>query len=839
MLGSLLAKVIGSKNDRELKGLSLILDEVSDLEPAMMCLSDGELKAKTPYFKERLSSSAELDDILVEAFAVAREAARRTLLMRPFDVQVIGGLVLHEGKIAEMKTGEGKTLAATMPLYLNALSGEGCHLVTVNDYLAKRDAEWMGPIYKFLGLTVGVIVHGMDDDERRKAYNADITYGTNNEFGFDYLRDNMKFSLEDYVQREFSYAIVDEVDSILVDEARTPLIISGPSEESTDKYYNINQVIPKLRRDKDYTIDEKSRTVVLTEEGVAKVEGYLKVQNLFEPRNMEILHHVNQGLKAHTLFKRDVDYLVKDGQVIIVDEFTGRVMPGRRYSDGLHQALEAKEKVKIERENQTLAAITFQNYFRMYKKLAGMTGTADTEAAEFNKIYNLDVVVVPTNMPMIRVDNSDVIYKTEAEKFNAVIEEIKELHKGKRPVLVGTISIEKSELLSRHLSRTGIKHHILNAKHHEKEAEIIAQAGQPGMVTISTNMAGRGTDIKLGEGVAEMGGLHILGTERHESRRIDNQLRGRAGRQGDLGSSRFYLALADDLLRIFGAERISSIMDRIGMEENQPIEHNLISRAIENAQKKVEAHNFDIRKHLLEFDDVMNRQRQVIYEQRKRALKGEDLWSDVEEMLEELVDGIVSQYVDEKSHPEEWNLRGLDDIVFKQFSLRLNLSGTGRNLSRDAIEDTLIDSVKTLLKNKEEEYGKPLMDYLMKVIMLQSIDSHWKDHLLSMDHLKEGIGLRGYGQKDPVREYQKEGYEMFMEMIHRVKEDTIEKLCIVRIKKEEEIEEMREEASQDYIMSRGEQMAETSTVKRDTKKVGRNDPCPCGSGKKYKKCCGQ
>jgi preprotein translocase subunit SecA len=839
MLGSLLGKVIGSKNDRELKRLSFTLDEVNDLEPAMMGLSDRELKAKTPYFKERLSSGTELDDILVEAFAVAREAARRTLLMRPFDVQVIGGLVLHEGKIAEMKTGEGKTLAATMPLYLNALSGEGCHLVTVNDYLAKRDAEWMGPIYKFLGLTVGVIVHGMDDTERRMAYNADITYGTNNEFGFDYLRDNMKFSLEDYVQREFSYAIVDEVDSILIDEARTPLIISGPSEESTDKYYNINQVIPKLRRDKDYTIDEKSRTVVLTEEGVARVEGYLKVQNLFEPRNMELLHHVNQGLKAHTLFRRDVDYLVRDGQVIIVDEFTGRVMPGRRYSDGLHQALEAKEKVKIERENQTLAAITFQNYFRMYKKLAGMTGTADTEAAEFNKIYNLDVVVVPTNMPMIRVDNSDVIYKTQAEKFNAAIEEIKELHKEKRPVLVGTISIEKSELLSRYLSRTGIKHHVLNAKHHEKEAEIIAQAGQPGMVTISTNMAGRGTDIKLGEGIAELGGLHILGTERHESRRIDNQLRGRAGRQGDLGSSRFYLALEDDLLRIFGAERISSIMDRIGMEENQPIEHNLISRAIENAQKRVEAHNFDIRKHLLEFDDVMNRQRQVIYEQRKKVLKGEELWTDVEEMLEELVEQIVSEYVDEKSHPEEWNLRGLDDIVFKQFSLRLNFSETGRNLSREAIEETLIDAAKSLLKKKEEEYGKPLMDYLMKVIMLQCIDFHWKDHLLSMDHLKEGIGLRGYGQKDPVREYQKEGYEMFMEMIHRIKEDTIEKLCIVRIQREEEIEEMREEASQDYIMSRGEQTAETSTVKRDTKKVGRNDPCPCGSGKKYKKCCGQ
>ena len=839
MLGSLLGKVIGSKNDRELKRLSFILDEVNDFEPAMMSLSDAELGAKTPYFKEQLAGGAELGDILAEAYAVAREAARRTLLMRPFDVQVIGGLVLHEGKIAEMKTGEGKTLAATMPLYLNALSGEGCHLVTVNDYLAKRDAEWMGPIYKFLGLTVGVIVHGMDDNERRMAYNADITYGTNNEFGFDYLRDNMKFSLEDYVQREFNYAIVDEVDSILIDEARTPLIISGPSEESTDKYYRINQVIPRLRRDKDYTIDEKSRTVVLTEEGVARVEGYLKVQNLFEPKNMELLHHVNQALKAHTLFRRDVDYLVKEGQVIIVDEFTGRVMPGRRYSDGLHQALEAKEKVKIERENQTLASITFQNYFRMYKKLAGMTGTADTEAAEFNKIYNLDVLVVPTNMPMIRVDYPDVIYKTEAEKFNAVIEEIKELHKEKRPVLVGTISIEKSELLSRYLSRTGVKHHVLNAKHHEKEAEIVAQAGQPGMVTISTNMAGRGTDIKLGEGVAEVGGLHILGTERHESRRIDNQLRGRSGRQGDLGSSRFYLSLADDLLRIFGAERISSIMDRIGMEENQPIEHNLISKAIENAQKRVEAHNFDMRKHLLEFDDVMNRQRQVIYEQRKKVLKGEELWSDVEEMLEEIVEQIVSEYVDEKAHPEEWNLRGLDDIVFKQFSLRLNLSETGSNLSRDAIADMIIDAAKGLLKKKEEEYGKPLMDYLMKVIMLQSIDSHWKDHLLSMDHLKEGIGLRGYGQKDPVREYQKEGYEMFMDMINRVKEDTIEKLCIVRIQREEEIEEMREEASQDYIMSRGEETTGASTVKRDAKKVGRNDPCPCGSGKKYKKCCGQ
>ena len=838
MFFSLLEKVIGSKNDRELKRLSLILDEVNDLEPSIMALSDEELKAKTPYFKEKLQNGAEVDDILVEAFAVAREAARRTVFMRPFDVQIIGGLVLHEGKITEMKTGEGKTLAATLPLYLNALTGEGCHLVTVNDYLAKRDAQWMGPIYNFLGLSVGVIVHGMDDDERRKAYHSDIAYGTNNEFGFDYLRDNMKFNLEDYVQREFNYAIVDEVDSILIDEARTPLIISGPSEESTDKYYKINQIIPVLRKEKDYTIDEKSRTVVLTEEGVARVEKNLKVQNLFEPRNIELLHHVNQALKAHTLFKRDVDYLVKEGQVLIVDEFTGRVMPGRRYSDGLHQALEAKEKVKIERENQTLASITFQNYFRMYKKLAGMTGTADTEAAEFKKIYNLDVVVAPTNMPMIRTDSPDVIYKTEAEKFNAVIEEIKVLHKEKRPVLVGTISIEKSELLSRYLSRTGIKHHVLNAKQHDKEAEIVAQAGQPGMVTISTNMAGRGTDIKLGEGVAELGGLHILGTERHESRRIDNQLRGRSGRQGDMGSSRFYLALEDDLLRIFGAERISSVMDRIGMEENQPIEHKLISKAIENAQKRVEAHNFDIRKHLLEFDDVMNRQRQVVYEQRKRVLKGEDPWADIEDMIEEIVEGIVPDFIDEKSHPEEWNLKGLDDMVFKQFSLRLNFSESGRTLDGDAIVEEIISGVKSMLRNKEQEYGKPIMDYLIKLIMLQSIDTHWKDHLLSMDYLKEGIGLRGYGQKDPIREYQKEGYEMFMDMTHRIKEDTIEKLCIVRIQKEEEIEEMREQERQDYILSRGEDTAAPTTVKSDAKKVGRNDPCPCGSGKKFKKCCG-
>jgi preprotein translocase subunit SecA len=670
------------------------------------------------------------------------------------------------------------------------------------------------------------------------AYHADITYGTNNEFGFDYLRDNMKFTLDDYVQRDFHYAIVDEVDSILIDEARTPLIISGPSEESTDKYYRVNQVIPGLRRDKDYTVDEKSRTVVLTEEGVARVENALKVQNLYEPQNIDTLHHVNQALRAHTLFKRDVDYLVKEGKVIIVDEFTGRVMPGRRYSDGLHQALEAKEHVKVEQENQTLASITFQNYFRMYAKLAGMTGTADTEAEEFGKIYKLEVLVVPTNQPMIREDHPDVIYKTEKEKFSAVIAEIKALNEAGRPVLVGTISIEKSELLSKYLIRAGVKHHVLNAKNHEKEAEIVAQAGQRGAVTISTNMAGRGTDIKLGAGVAELGGLHILGTERHESRRIDNQLRGRSGRQGDMGSSRFYLSLEDDLLRIFGADRISSVMDRIGMEEGQPIEHRLISKAIENAQKRVEGQNFDMRKHLLDYDDVMNRQRQVIYEQRKKVLKGEKLWEDVEEMVEEMAEEMVPEYIDVKAHPEEWDLKGLDERILRQFTLKLNLAATGRELKPEEIVEKIITEVMALLKAKEAEYGKPLMDYLMRVIMLQSIDTQWKENLLAMDHLKEGIGLRGYGQKDPVREYQKEGYDMFMDMIRRVKEDSVEKLCLVQIRREEEVQRIEEKQKRDYIMSRGEDTPAAVTVKRDAAKVGRNDPCPCGSGKKYKKCCG-
>jgi preprotein translocase subunit SecA len=841
MLNYILKKFIGSKNDRELKRLSRILDEINEKEPVIAALSDGELQSKTAYFRQCLNDGMTLDDILPEAFAVVRETARRTVGMRPFDVQVIGGMVLHEGKIAEMKTGEGKTLAATMPVYLNALSGKGAHVVTVNDYLARRDAEWMGPIYRFLGLSVGVILHGLDDAQRKEAYNCDITYGTNNEFGFDYLRDNMKFRIEDYVQREFNFAIVDEVDSILIDEARTPLIISGPSEESTDKYYRINQILPRLKKEDDYTIDEKSRTVVLTEHGVATAEKLLKVENLYEPKNMEILHHVNQALKAHTLFKKDVDYVVKEGQVIIVDEFTGRIMPGRRYSDGLHQALEAKERVKIERENQTLASITFQNYFRMYEKLAGMTGTADTEAAEFKKIYNLDVVVIPTNMPMIREDNSDVIYKTTKEKYGAIIEEIKELHQQNRPVLVGTISIEHSELLSTYLKKTGIKHNVLNAKHHEKEAEIIAQAGQSGAVTISTNMAGRGTDIKLGDGVAQLGGLHILGTERHESRRIDNQLRGRSGRQGDQGSSRFYLSLEDDLLRIFGAERISSVMDRIGMEEGEPIEHGLISKAIENAQRKVEGQNFEIRKHLLEYDDVMNKQREVIYRQRKDVLSGENLRQTVDEMLDEVVDAIVAEYVDEDLHPEEWNLKGLDDMVFKQFGIKEDFTEREKRdgLNAESIREIILLNVTSMMDEKEKNFGRELMDQVMKIVMLQSIDSHWKDHLLGMDHLKEGIGLRGYGQKDPLREYQREGYEMFMDMVYRIKADIIEKLSWVQVQVKEDLDEVQKAREEEYVMSRGDADAAVETVKREGKKVGRNDPCPCGSGKKYKKCCGK
>ncbi len=841
MIGYVLKKIFGSKNERDLKRLAPLVNEINLIEPRVRKLRDEDLRAKTAEFKQKLENGAELDDLLIEAFAVVREASVRTLGMRPFDVQLIGGIVLHQGKIAEMKTGEGKTLAATMPVYLNALLGRGVHVVTVNDYLAKRDSEWMGAIYKFLGLDVGCILHHLDDRERQKAYNSDITYGTNNEFGFDYLRDNMKFNKEDFVQRELFYAIVDEVDSILIDEARTPLIISGPAEKSTNLYYKINRIIPRLKKEIHYTIDEKSRTVALTDEGVAKAEELLGVDNLYDPRHMEILHHVNQALKAHTLFKKDVDYIVKDGQVIIVDEFTGRLMPGRRYSEGLHQALEAKEGVKIESENQTLATITFQNYFRMYDKLAGMTGTAETEAEEFKKIYDLDVVVIPTHKKMIRTDHPDSIYRTEKEKFRAVVREIKELHKIGRPVLVGTVSIEKSEQLSKMLKREGIKHEVLNAKNHEKEAQIVAQAGQRGAVTISTNMAGRGTDIVLGEGVAELGGLHIIGTERHESRRIDNQLRGRAGRQGDPGSSRFYLSLEDDLMRIFAADRISGLMKRVGMEEDEPIEHNLISKAIENAQRRVEAQNFNIRKQLLDFDNVMNTQREVIYKQRREALESSSLRPAVMDMIEDLVADIVETYTDEKLLPEEWQLDDIKKEVERLFNIRLDMQKViDEDMGQEEFLDWLTEVVKNRYEEREKEMGEDLMRDLERFLTLQTVDMHWKDHLLAMDYLKEGIGLRGYGQVDPLVEYKREGHAMFQAMIDKIKEDIIRGLFFIRVEREEDQEKLkREQEQQPMYFSHGDSTAPATKTVRKGKKIGRNDPCPCGSGKKYKKCCGR
>jgi preprotein translocase subunit SecA len=880
MIGSLIKKIVGSKNERELRKIQPLVDKVNQTELKVSPLRDHQLRAKTSEFKERIEQGESLEEILPEAFAVVRETAKRTLGERHYDVQLIGGIVLHEGKIAEMATGEGKTLVSTLPAYLNALKGEGVHIVTVNDYLAKRDSEWMGVIYRFLGLSVGVILHELNDQERKKAYNSDLTYGTNNEFGFDYLRDNMKFTLEDYVQRDLNYAIVDEVDSILIDEARTPLIISGPAEESTDKYYKINRIIPSLKQGKDYQLEEKSHTAFLTEEGVVHVEQLIQVENLYDPRNIEILHHVNQALRAHTLFKKDVDYMVKDGQVVIVDEFTGRLMPGRRWSDGLHQAVEAKENVRIENENQTLATVTFQNYFRMYKKLAGMTGTADTEAAEFRKTYNLDVGH-SYQYASARTNYADVIYKTEDEKFRAVVREIKELYQAGRPVLVGTISIEKSERLSQILKKQGISHNVLNAKHHEREAEIIAQAGRVGTVTISTNMAGRGTDILLGgnpkflaktmaegthrrgdtdshpkgfaivqkekEKVIQLGGLHVLGTERHEARRIDNQLRGRSGRQGDPGSSRFYLSLEDDLLRIFGSERISNIMGRLGIEEDQPIEHGLVTKAIESAQKKVEAHNFEIRKHLLEYDNVMNKQREVIYSQRREVLASDDLKDSVAEMIEDQSEGLVDFYTDEKEHSEDWDLKALSDAVYQQYSLKWSVPSSDDNgIKREQLKEMITQNAKEVYQKKEEEFGAPTLRYLEKVIMLQSIDHHWKDHLLAIDQMREGIGLRGYGQKDPLIEYQKEGYQMFLEMLDRIKKDTVEKLFAIQIAKERDVKEMKMERKQTFVMSRGEAAPAGSaktedgkgvTVRRDGKKVGRNDPCPCGSGKKYKRCC--
>ncbi len=905
MLTKLLAKIVGTKNERELKRLRPIVARINELEPQIQKLSDAELKAKTGEFKERLSRGETLDELLPEAFAVVREASRRVLGMRHFDVQLMGGIVLHEGKIAEMKTGEGKTLVATLPAYLNALTGKGVHIVTVNDYLAKRDAKWMGTLYNFLGLSVGVIVSGMDDEERKRAYACDITYGTNNEFGFDYLRDNMKYSLDEMVQRGHYYAIVDEVDSILIDEARTPLIISGPSEESTEIYYHIDKLVRHLKKDRHFTLDEKAKTAMLTEEGVAEMERLLGIENLYDPRHINLVHTINQALRAHHLFHRDVDYIVKDGKVIIVDEFTGRLMPGRRWSDGLHQAIEAKEGVKIERENQTLATITFQNYFRMYEKLAGMTGTAETEAAEFKEIYNLDVVVIPTHKPMIRVDHPDVVYRTEREKFEAVVEEIEELHRQGRPVLVGTTSIEKSERLSRMLKKKKIPHQVLNAKYHEKEAAIIAQAGRSGAVTIATNMAGRGVDILLGgnpEGLArealeaegydlesidktawndalqlakqgqdptqkyperwaevlyekvkecqedyrrvkELGGLHIIGTERHESRRIDNQLRGRAGRQGDPGSSRFYLSLEDDLLRLFGSDKLKGLMDRFGMEEGEPIEHSFISKAIEQAQKKVEAHNFEIRKHLLEYDDVMNRQREVIYAQRKEILASENIKDWITDMIKDVVQGLVEEIALEKTPPQEWNLKALEDRFFGIFGFRPEIpeeiSGP------EELSEKLSTQALNAYEAKEQEVGTELMRHLERMFLLHTIDTLWKDHLLSMDHLREGIGLRGYAQQDPLQEYKREAFQMFADLIERIKEHTLSFLFRVQVTREEEVERMEEERKNQrlrLVYSRGEEAQEEKPKRkpiRRGRKIGRNDPCPCGSGKKYKKCCGR
>ena len=841
MVLTLLTKLFGSSNDRILKKIQPIIDQINDFEPQIQALSDTQIGEKTTEFKDRLANGQTLDDILPEAFALVREASVRTLGLRHYDVQLIGGIALHRGTIAEMKTGEGKTLMSTLPAYLNALTGKGVHIVTVNDYLAKRDAEWMSQVYNFLGLTVGVIMHDMGAQERREAYAADITYGTNNEFGFDYLRDNMKFDPEELAQGDLNFAIVDEVDSILIDEARTPLIISGPAEKSTHLYTQANTIIPAFQKETDYTLDEESKTVSLTEDGIAKGEQLLNVDNLYDPANIELLHHLNQALKAHVIFKRDTDYIVKNGQVVIVDEFTGRLMSGRRYSEGLHQALEAKEGVKIENENQTLASITFQNYFRMYDKLSGMTGTADTEAEEFKKIYDLDVLVIPTHRPMVRDDRADLIYKTQKEKYDAAIQEIIRLHKKGQPVLVGTISIDVSESLSEKLKKKGVKHTVLNAKHHKAEAEIVANAGQKGAVTISTNMAGRGTDIKLGEGVKELGGLHILGTSRHESRRIDNQLRGRSGRQGDPGSSRFYLSLEDDLLRIFGGDRIHAVMDRLGIEEGEHIEHKFISKAIENAQSKVEGHNFEIRKHLLEYDDVMNQQREIIYRQRRQALTSKDLKQAARDMMEDAAYDLVDGFVVEKAPIKEWDLEGLSSAIKGQFNMDVSLDKPVQdNFSADQLGEFIFDAAQAQYKQKEQMYGAEIMRHVERFIILQTVDTRWKEHLLNMDHLKEGIGLRGYAQQDPLRIYKKEGFDMFQDLMNRIKQEVVDILFKIQIASPNQVEEMKQEEQQDLTFSsHADESAPKQPVKRESEKVQRNDPCPCGSGKKYKKCCGQ
>ena len=1001
MINTLLGKVFGTKNEREVKRLQPRVEAINALEPEIQKLSDEQLRGKSAEFRariqERLSSIVDepeadpdrqkeieaersellkgvLDELLDEAFAVVREAGRRVLNMRHFDVQLIGGMVLHEGKIAEMKTGEGKTLVATLPVYLNALSGRGVHVVTVNDYLAKRDSEWMGKLYSFLGLSVGVIVHDLDDEQRRAAYAADVTYGTNNEFGFDYLRDNMKFDLHDCVQRVHHFAIVDEVDSILIDEARTPLIISGASEESTDKYYKVNRIIPKLEKGEeidtqpgepkimtgDYVVDEKHRNITVSDDGWEKVEKLLGIGNIADPENWALKHHVETAVKAHALYRKDVEYVVKDGEVLIVDEFTGRLMPGRRWSDGLHQAIEAKENVKIERENQTLATITFQNYFRMYKKLAGMTGTAETEAPEFDKIYRLEVIVIPTNRTLLRQENPDIVYRTEKEKYFAAADEIQRLHESGQPVLVGTTSIEKSERLSDLLNKKGLKQHVvLNAKFHEREAEIVAQAGRKGAVTIATNMAGRGTDILLGgnpefmakqecvkKGIAqpiraaqgkiqaevddsnrtvwyyagneyavptdqwneiftrykndtdqehkeviEAGGLHIFGTERHEARRIDNQLRGRAGRQGDPGSSRFYLSLEDDLMRIFAKEWVSNLLQRLGMEEGVPIESRMITRRIEAAQKAVEGQNFEARKHLLEYDDVMNKQREAVYGLRRRLLEGLD---QKDLIVEDYVSGILADILERhcppKAHQADWDLKALKDAIFTRFGVDIYAEGLKpEQMNRQELGDAIFDKLKERYDAKEALIGAEAMRYHERMIMLSVIDAQWKDHLLSMDHLKEGINLRGYGQHDPLVEYKRESFDMFEEMMQRFQEETVRYLYLMQIMERppdaaarpgggvspsdtfgqgpeagvpsvitggrggngrpprqvatsvDEIEETfqrkkKRELEQARMAGAGDMQVQQ--VVRSAAKVGRNDPCPCGSGKKYKKCCG-
>lgn len=833
-MANIIKKIFGDLNAKEIKKIMKTVEQIEEKEPQMENLTEEELQNKTGEFKERLQQGETLDDLLVEAFAVVREASKRVLKMKHFPVQLLGGIVLHQGRIAEMKTGEGKTLVATLPAYLNALSGKGVHIVTVNDYLASRDSQWMGKLYNFLGLEVGLIVHGLSFDEKKKAYNADITYGTNNEYGFDYLRDNMVIHKEKMVQRDLNYAIIDEVDSILIDEARTPLIISGSGDKSTKLYNLVDAFVKTLKLEDHFTIDEKAHTVVLTEEGVEKAEGYFALENLADPENMEISHHINQALKAYHLMKKDKDYVVKDGEVIIVDEFTGRLMEGRRYSDGLHQAIEAKEKVKIARESKTLATITFQNYFRMFHKLSGMTGTAKTEEEEFKAIYNMDVLVIPTNKPMIREDLSDSIYKNEKGKFHALAEEIKIRHSKGQPVLVGTITIEKSEEISKLLKKQGIPHEVLNAKYHEKEAEIVAQAGQKGAVTISTNMAGRGTDIVLGEGVKELGGLHIIGTERHESRRIDNQLRGRSGRQGDEGSSRFYISLEDDLMRLFGAERILGLVETIGLEEDQPIEHKMLSRGIENAQKKVEARNFNIRKSVLQFDDVMNRQREIIYKQRRMVLEGENIKEHIWSMVEALVEEYVGVYTGFSEYSEEWDFKGLQDYMENLFFPK-GYYEVPENLTREELEESLLKAVEEFYNQREEKIGTDEIRELERVILLQVVDSKWMDHIDDMDQLKQGIGLRAYGQVDPVQAYQKEGFNMFEEMIHSIQEDTVKYLFHVEINK---IPQPKQQVEMDNIQTnRGEKAASKPVVKGE--RIGRNDPCPCGSGKKYKKCCGK